>query len=159
MESINPYKTFAEFVKTNFYNEQQILDVGCGSGELCTILYKYGYKVTGMDRENYSKIFLDNNITFINNQFTLSTDITPYDLIIGFHPCEAAELIIRNSLKNDKECIVTLCEIHQGLEKKDIKSRKEYINYLMNISEKLKMVKLPIHGDNDLWNETIYYKK
>ena len=157
------YQKHALFVRELFPHAKMVLDVGIGSGQSSIELQKQGFIVTGMDKIDLgtSKILEANNIPFIKDTFNLSTDINSFDLIIGLHCCNAAELIIRNCIENDIEFLVTLCEIHQGLSSGIIKNRRQYIDYLKSISSHIKETTAPIYekNQNDSWKETIYYKK
>lgn len=154
----NKYEHFSKFINAMYPDYKNILSVGCGLGEETYLLSKLGYNVTGIDSNPCSP---SHNINFRRQTFTLDTDITDYDLITGLHCCDASEKIIRNCLNNDKEFVVTLCEINQGIKKKNITTRKQYVDYLKGISSKLKVTILPIYNPLtcQLWGETIYYKK
>ena len=157
------YEKYALFVKELFPQAKKVLDVGIGLGQSSIELQKQGFVVTGMDKTDLgvSSILQEHNIPFINDTFTLATDINSFDLIIGLHCCSAAEFIIRNCTKNDVDFIVTLCELHKGLSSGTIKSRRQYIEYLKSINSKIKETIAPIYEDksNSSWRETVYYKK
>lgn len=152
------YEHFAKFINAMYPNNRNILSVGCGLGEETYLLSKLGYNVTGIDSHSCNPHY---DINFKVQTFTLDTDIMDYDLITGLHCCSATEKIIRNCLKHDKEFVVTLCEVNPGLQKPDIVTRKQYIDYLKGISSKLKLTILPIYEPItcEMWGETIYYKK
>lgn len=156
----NKFEHFAKFIQAMYPGVKTILEVGCGGGNLSKLLTSLGYKVTAIDYIKYNNLDKE-GIEFHEQEFTLDSDISKYDLIIGLHCCEATEIIIRNCITNGKEFAVVVCEKHQGLENNTIKNRKQYINYLRNISNKLKITNLPIYEYlmNDRWGETIYYKK
>lgn len=157
------YQKHALFVRELFPYAKRVLDVGVGFGQSSIELQKQGFIVTSMDKTDLgvSKVLEKNNIPFIRDTFNLSTDINSFDLIIGLHCCGAAELIIRNCIENDINFLITLCEIHQGLNSSSIKSRRQYIDYLKSISSKIKETTAPIYENNpnSAWKETIYYKK
>lgn len=157
------YKKYALFIKELFPQAKKVLDVGVGSGQSSIELQNQGFLVTSIDKTDLgvSSILKEKNIPFINNTFTLATDINSFDLIVGLHCCNAAEFIIRNCIENDIEFAVTLCELHQGLFSTTIKSRRQYIDYLKSISSNIKETIAPIYENNSStsWKETIYYKK
>ena len=160
----NRYEHFTKFINAMYPNAKNILDVGTGNSESSILLKKLGYNVTAMDIFNFFQIAVLNHhqINYIINHFDLKTDIQDYDLVTGLHCCTGIEKIIRNCLYEDKEFVVTICEKNQGLyQTKPNNTRKEYIEYLKNISSKIKMTKLPIYdlNEEEYFGETIYYKK
>lgn len=160
----NKYEHFTKFVNAIYPNSKNILDVGCGNAETSILFKQLGYNVTAIDTfDIYQLAILTHySIPYIPDYFTEYTDISKYDLITGLHCCEAIEEIIRNCITNDKEFVVTICENNQGsLQLTPNKTRKDYINYLKEISNKIKMTKLPIYDplEEEYWGETIYYKK
>lgn len=108
-DKINPYIAFLNILKDNFNLNANILEVGCG---LMPILSKYLKKyfpdsyLTLLDKSIKFKNFKDKCIetTFYENY-----DISKYDLIIGYNPCQASEAIIRNAIKNNKDFCIALC--------------------------------------------------
>lgn len=156
----NRYEHFSKFIHAMYPNTKKVLEVGCGGGDLSILLTNLGYDVTAIDYIKYNNLERQ-GIKFNEEQFTLDYDISEYDLIVGLHCCEATELVIRNCINNDKEFALVICEKHQGLENKNIKTRNQYIKYLKKISNNLKMADLPIFEElvNTHWGETIYYKK
>lgn len=156
----NRYQHFSKFIQAMYPEAKKILEVGCGGGDLSLLLKKLGYDVTAIDYIEYNDLNKQ-GIKFYEKEFTLNTDISEYDLVVGLHCCEATERVIRNCISNDKEFAVVVCEKHQGLENNNIKTRNQYIKYLKNLSDKLKITDLPIYEFlvNSHWGETIYYKK
>lgn len=157
------YEHFCKFIQAKYPDSKRILDVGTGYGESSIILSNQGYEITVMDHfleEELSKYQI-NDINVINTYFDLETNIDEYDLVIGLHCCSAIEPIIRRCLEKDKEFVVTLCELRQGMYGQNISTRKQYVDYLKNLSNELKMTVLPIYDSLTLehWGETIYYKK
>lgn len=160
---LSDHDHFARFISSKFPECKKVLDVGTGFGELSILLKKYGYDVTAMDifSPMTVKILEAFNIKTIKNYLDLKTNISEFDLIVGFHCCDASELIIRNALKSNKKFAVVLCEINQGLENKDIKTRRQYIDYLKGLDKRIRMTRLPIYDsiDSDYSGDTLYLKK
>ncbi len=156
----NRYQHFSKFIQAMYPDAKKILEVGCGGGDLSLLLTELGYDVTAIDYIKYNNLD-QQGIEFYEKEFTLDTDISEYDLVVGLHCCDATERVIRNCITNDKEFAVVICEKHQGLENKNIKNRNQYIKYLKNLSDRLKVTDLPIYEFlvNSHWGETIYYKK
>jgi ubiquinone/menaquinone biosynthesis C-methylase UbiE len=84
---------------------QNVIDVGCGNGALCSVLYQKGLSVTGVDQSpkmlNIALKQAENkNITFINANFlpNLSFDDKSFDIAItayvahGLHQSERKQL-------------------------------------------------------------------
>lgn len=139
-----------------------ILDVGTNNCNLSYILNEEGYNVDAMDyfTKEEMKTYEKFGINCINDYFKIDTNLDNYDLVIAYHACLATELIIRNCIKNDKEFAVVLCEINKCLEEKEIKSRNDYVNYFLDISDKIRTTTLPLYKDeHPSWKEIIYYKK
>lgn len=160
----NRYEHFTKFIYAMYPNANKILDVGSSNSESSILLKKLGYNVTAMDIFNFFQVAVLNHhqINYTIDYFDLHTDISSYDLITGLHCCTGIEKIIRNCINQDKEFVVTICENNQGMyQSEPNKTRKEYIDYLKNISSKLKMTKLPIYdlNEEEYFGETIYYKK
>ena len=70
-------------------------------------------------------------------KFSLTTNITDYDLLIGYNPCGATEAMIKNCLKNHKEYIIALCGCAFLPESYKTRTNKEWQKYLFQIIEKL----------------------
>ena len=140
----NRYEHFSKFIKAMYPDARKVLEVGCGAGDLSKLLTELGYEVTALDYIKYNNLDKQ-GIAFYEKEFTLDTDISEYDLVVGLHCCDATERVIRNCINNDKEFAVVVCEKHQGLENNNIKNRNQYIKYLKNISNRLKVTDLPIY--------------
>lgn len=144
------YEHFTKFINAMYPNHKNILDVGCAKGESTSLLQELGYNVTAIDKfDTYQKILLTaRKINYTYGYFDLNTDTSQYDLITGLHCCEGIEMIIRNCLRNDKEFVVTVCETKKGLYQEEFsRNRKQYIDYLKGVSNKIKMTILPIYDD------------
>lgn len=161
-EIFNKYKLFTQFISETYDINKKILDVGAGHASTSCLLSLYGFNVCAMDKFSKSTIerLKRNNINFINDYFSLDTDISNYDLITGLHCCKAIELIIKSSILNDKEFLVTLCETRKDVsDSKLINTREDYINYLMNFDNNIKRYDMPIYVDGECWGHTLYLKK
>jgi 2-polyprenyl-3-methyl-5-hydroxy-6-metoxy-1,4-benzoquinol methylase len=75
-------ETLVDFIPDNVKN---ILDVGCGIGDLSKELARLGYNVTAISPDkNHGKFFdkVPTNLNFVNNKFELFHSDQKYDLII-----------------------------------------------------------------------------
>lgn len=69
--------------------------------------------------------------------FNKNTDISNYDLIIEYNPCEATENIIINAIKNNKDFSVATCGCCQLPSKYKEKNPNLWHQYLIDIAKKL----------------------
>lgn len=161
-EVFNKFKLFASFINETYDKNKKILDVGAGHASTSCLLASYGFNVCAMDK--FSSYTIErlkrNDICFINDYFSLDTDISCYDLIVGLHCCNAIELIIKSAISNNKEFLVTLCETRKDISNYIlIKTREDYINYLMSFDNNIKRHDMPIYVDGECWGHTLYLKK
>jgi hypothetical protein len=118
------------------------------------MLAENGYRITLMDskidinlfkekNKNGNKIeALKENIVCDELADGKGTDISKYDFVIGFKPCEATEHVIRQCLKQNKPFILSICNcVHQPIiGNKECVDNTAWINYLNSISNKVKIV-------------------
>lgn len=137
-EKINPYLGFINILKKHFnLKENKILEVGAGA---IPILAFYIY-------DKYKNIvnIQDPNVIFSNlikgniykDKFELETDISKYDLIIGFNPCGATENIIKNAIKNHKNFAIALCGCCFLPDDYTNRTPEKWHKYLFNLAKKL----------------------
>src|SRR5574344_2460162 len=135
VKQIKHEKIISDFIGYNYQNKKKILEVGGGKGKLALNLKKKGYDVTIIDPYTPKYINLL-GIKVYNHLFTENLKTEKYDLIIGIHSCSATELIIKNSIKNNKEFVVVPCEPKKINGK--LVNRSTWINYLKNLNDKIK---------------------
>lgn len=135
----NYYQEFIKIIQKYFSLEnKKVLEVGAGS---LPILASY------LESEALSYDVIDPGIILedvvglkgrvIKEKFSLTTNITDYDLLIGYNPCGATEAMIKNCLKNHKEYIIALCGCAFLPESYKTRTNKEWQKYLFQIIEKL----------------------
>lgn len=135
-DNINSYKEFIKIIKKHFDKNINILEVGAGT---IPILAKY------LETERYTVDIIDPNIIFDNithgkitkDHFNRKTDISNYDLIIGYNPCKATEDIIRNSIKLKKDFCIALCGCCFLPESFKERNPKIWHEYLINLTTEL----------------------
>ena len=96
---------------------EHILDVGSGNKIPLSslLLTKYYDKVSSMD--SFSRFWKDISVfkklgvDVIDEYFTIDTDITPYDAIVGSAPCGAIKPIVESCAEtDDKEYMIFMCD-------------------------------------------------
>lgn len=133
--NINPYIAFINILKKHFNLNSNILEVSCG---LMPILSKYikneypNNHLTLLDKYIGFKNFKDECIEAI---FDETYDITSYDLIIGYNPCQATEAIIKNSINNNKDFCIALCGCCFLPEEYTERTPEKWHEYLINIAK------------------------
>ena len=138
------YKSFIECMKSETGIDKNLLEVGCGIlPSLANRISKEQTcgSVTAMDPRVIEAY--DGNIGTIKKEFTLDTDVSNYDLIYGFYPCQATPTMIKSSFKNDKDLFLEMCGCVHDVPKEFASSQKIankyhlYLRYLEYILEQL----------------------
>ena len=137
-DRFNYYLEFIKIIQKYFALEnKKVLEVGAGS---LPILASYlGSKALSYDIMDPGTILEDIvgiKGKVIKEKFSLATNITYYDLLIGYNPCAATESMIRNCLKNHKEFIIALCGCAFLPESYKVRTNKQWQKYLLQIIEK-----------------------
>lgn len=138
-DDINPYRGFQKFLdKTfNIKHTKSILEVGSGSIPILSHLIENKYK-TKVDIQDPITLFANyNKGNIFKEEFDENTDISNYDLIIGYNPCEASEAIIRNAIKSKKNFSIALCSCCHLPHNYKEKSSEIWHNYLLDIAKRL----------------------
>lgn len=137
-DNINHYKSFIKYLKTEFNLQYlNIIEVGSGSIPLLAHYLEEKYKTSVAVQDpitlfaNYTK----GNI--YKDLFNENTDISNYNLIIGYNLCESTENIIISAIKNKKDfSVATRGCCHSPSNFKE-KSTKSWHKYLIDIAKKL----------------------
>lgn len=137
-DRFNYYLEFIKIIQKYFALEnKKVLEVGAGS---LPILASYlEFKALSYDIMDPGTILEDVvgiKGKVIKEKFSLATNITDYDLLIGYNPCAATESMIRNCLKNHKEFIIALCGCAFLPENYKVRTNKQWQKYLLQIIEK-----------------------
>lgn len=136
-DNINLYKEFLRILEKHFDLNCNILEVGAGT---IPILAKYIN-----DNHKCNLTLIEPNIIFedllecniIKEKFTNQTDISKYDLIIGYNPCQATENIIRNSIEQNKNFCIALCGCCFLPENYTDRTPKTWHKYLIELASQL----------------------
>ncbi len=144
------YKNFIKYMKKEMGIDKNLLEVGCGIlPALANRISKEqsSGSVTVMDPKVIESY--EGNIEIIKKEFTIDTDVSKYDLIYGFYPCEATLTMIKSSFKNDKDLFLELCGCSHGvpsgfkLNKKDASEYVIYLRYIEYIEYLLEQLSSP----------------
>jgi len=135
-DNINAYKGFINILKNNFDLNKNILEIGAGN---IPILIKY------LEEEKINVDIVEPNIIFdniikgkiIKEKFTEKTNISNYDLIIGYNPCQATESIIKNAIKHNKDFCIALCGCCFLPDIYTERTPIEWHKYLLDVAKKL----------------------
>lgn len=107
------YNAFVDMLEKNFDIDTNIVEVG--GGVIPSIAKKISLRqvkgsVTVYDPRLSTKYKSSKKLKLKREKFSEDTNIKKADLIIGFMPCEATELLIKQATKNKKDFLVALCE-------------------------------------------------
>lgn len=107
------YEAFVDLLDKNFDIDSNIVEVG--GGVIPSIAKKISSRqvngtITVYDPRLSNKYKSSKKFILKKEKFSEDTDINKADLIIGFMPCEATELLIKKATNNKKDFFVALCE-------------------------------------------------
>lgn len=139
------FVVFARFIKNNFPGVKNILDVAGGQhGYLNIELTQLGYNVVTIDpRAN------NPNIKFIRRLFDDNFDVSQFDLLVGLHPDETTEYILRSAKKYNKPyAVVPCCVLPISPKLKGRLDRKRWVLHLKAFYNIPFECTLPINGAN-----------
>lgn len=137
------YSTFIKHMQEEFEIDNNLLEVACGIiPSLANKIRKQqkSGSITVMDPMVIEEYKAD--ITIKKETFTEKTDVSKYDLIYSFYPCESTPEMIKSSFKNDKDLFLELCGcVHTPgdylTEKKFPNNYRVYLEYLEYLLAKL----------------------
>ena len=137
-DRFNYYLEFIKIIQKYFALEnKKVLEVGAGSLPiLASYLESKALSYDIMDPGTILEDVVGIKCRVIKEKFSLATNITDYDLLIGYNPCAATESMIRNCLKNHKEFIIALCGCAFLPENYKVRTNKQWQKYLLQIIEK-----------------------
>ena len=109
---------FADTVCKVGKNQHSILDVGATYLPYSSfVMAKHGKKVTAMDRSMniFDSFFSNLGVEYKNEYFSQYTDTSPYDMVVGRHPCGAIDSIVKSCGDIKKPYFIELCDCeYQG---------------------------------------------
>lgn len=153
------FRAFAEFIHTTYPNIGKVADVGGGRGDVSFFLHELGHDATIIDsraarlprwikrslrRESVKQGRLVELPRVVGK--VQDTDLQAFDLIVGLHPDEATEHIVRTAIKYNKEFAVVPCCVFpiDGVKR----SKENWRDYLISLSKDIVTTTLPIRGEN-----------
>lgn len=124
-DKYNIYLAFIDILEKHFNIDSNILEVGGGVIPSLS-------KLISLRQEAGTICVYDPRLTRINNsnlvlkkeKFSKNTDVSDYELLIGFMPCEATEVMIDSAIDNNKDFLIALCDgVHSAFD--------DYNNYIV----------------------------
>jgi SAM-dependent methyltransferase len=158
------FVVFADFIKRNFPNACHVADIGGGSGLLSLELVKRGYQPTVFEpsKNNSSAAMrraarkrctplqgtqgINRSRLAVGDTRLCRSILEDYDLLVGMHPDEATEIIVRLGLGLRKPFAVVPCCV-MPLDGRDM-VEAEWIKYLQNIGRGVRSARLGFSGKN-----------
>ena len=153
------FRAFAEFIRTTYPQIGKVADVAGGHGNLSFFLRELGYDATIIDsreihlprwmkrilrKESVKQGRLVEIPRAVGNVEDL--DLQAFDLLVGLHPDEATEYILRTAIKYDKDFAIVPCCVFPIDRVK--RSKEKWFEYLISFSKDIVTAALPIKGDN-----------
>ncbi len=109
----NLYLGFMKILEDNFNLDSNIVEIG---GGIIPSLAKHIHlkqkngTITVYDPRLYKNDSSDKKFILKKEKFTENTDIFRTDILVGFMPCQATEILIKTACRNKKDFLVALCE-------------------------------------------------
>jgi hypothetical protein len=158
------FKIFSDFIERNWPNAHRIADIGGGSGLLSLELAKRGYEPTVFEPANHNSQAamrhaaskqeiplgglhdIDRKRLVIRHTEDCGELLGDYDLLVGLHPDEATEIIVRLGLGLRKPFAVVPCCV-MPLDGRDM-VEKEWLDYLQRLGPGVRSTRLECSGKN-----------
>jgi len=158
----NIYLGFMELLKEAFpsYSERNILEIGGG------ILPRLGKKISNIQTTGKITIYDPRlsvyekdapNFKLVRQKFSRNDSVGDHNLMIGFMPCEGAEILIDSATKNNMDFMLAFCEGGpHGDEFDYFEDANEWLHSMMYLAErnvkdhrmgKVKVKSLKEYGD------------
>ena len=109
----NRYITFVDVLYENMdIYSGNILEVGGGTMYRTALIIakKIRGTITVYDKQLYTTESPLPNLKLCREEFTASTNLEPYDLIVGQYPCQATELMVERSMQENKGLFIQICK-------------------------------------------------
>lgn len=98
------FKVFADLIHQKFPDVEKIADVAGGKGTLQEELNKFGYDVTTFDKNKDTS----RKIKYVRKYFNENIE-EEFDLLVGLHPDEATDIIIREASRRGIPFMICPC--------------------------------------------------
>lgn len=123
----NYYIAFLEYLKEYYDINRNLLEVGSGHfPELARRIHleqKSG-SITCYDPDSIIDLFRE--IIIYQKRFDFSIDVTKYDMLYGFDPCEATKVLIEKANRADKDLVLKFCGCKLQGERFGVKNELNY---------------------------------
>lgn len=164
MGDASRFKVFADFIERNWPQAQRVADIGGGSGLLSLELSKRGYLPTVFEPAKHNKQAamrhaaskqeiplggpheIERKRLIIRNTADCHELMEGYDLLVGLHPDEATEIIVRLGLGLRKPFAVVPCCV-MPIDGRDM-VEAEWIDYLRKLGSGVRSTRLDCSGKN-----------
>ncbi len=153
------FRAFACFIQMTYPHVRTVADVAGGCGNVSYHLCDLGYDATIIDdrdarlpswmhRELRKQSVKQGRLIEIPRivKRVQEVDLRPFDLIVGLHPDEATEHVVREALKHDKDFAIVPCCVFPSDGVK--RSKEDWCAYLISLSPDIITTRLPIEGSN-----------
>lgn len=153
------FRAFACFIHKMYPQVRTVADVAGGRGNVSYFLRDLGYDATVIDdrvtrlpswmhREMRKESVKQGRLMEIPRivKRVQDVDLRPFDLIVGLHPDEATEHVVREALEHGKDFAIVPCCVFpsDGIKR----SKEDWCTYLMSLSADIITTSLPIEGSN-----------
>ena len=129
----NRNEVFAAFLVRNFPKAQSVLCVADGKGELASILAEKGKRVRVIEQAPRFTGQATKRLKYTRGTFASTTPVAE-DLVVGMHPDEATEAIIRAARKSGKAfAVVPCCHTPENGGKACVVSAGGWRNHLLSL--------------------------
>jgi|TARA_Y100000310_G_scaffold274578_3_gene290664 hypothetical protein len=153
------FPAFADFIHNTYRQATTVADVAGGRGILSYHLHQLGYDATIIDTRN---AHLPSRLQRVLRKQSVKqgrlieiprvigkvqeVDLRPFDIIVGLHPDDATEHLVREALKLGKDFAVIPCCVFPIDGAKH--SQEDWRAYLASLSADMRTATLPIDGAN-----------
>ena len=153
------FPVFANFIQKTYPHACTVADVGGGHGNLSYYLYELGYTSTIIDsrvtrlpgrlqRVMKKKSRKQGRVVEIPRIVgdVQDVDLQPFDIVVGLHPDEATEHMVRAAINLGKDFAIVPCCVFpiDGVKR----SQQCWFEYLASLSADIDTAELPIEGAN-----------
>ena len=114
-EKDNLYIKYLEMIKSIFSLDCNMLEIGGGfipsfSNIIAKEQLKTGHgTITVYDPVLLPKKLKYSNLKLVKDKFTMDTNISSYDLLVGIFPCDVTETIIKKACIEKKDFYIQMC--------------------------------------------------
>ena len=132
-------------------NNKKILEIGCGYIPILSSIYKNnGFDIDAINQ----KIVLPNynGVTTFEADLSKSYNIQPYDIVIGFRPCNITENMLDMCNKYHKDFLIYMCPcVHKPKDNiNKCLNYDEWLNYLLKKTSCFENFKIQVIYDSKM---------